>query len=229
MVVSSVHSRPITLEPSSEAKVYGLFALALGLTVVGIFLGLTYAQTLIGTGVQVLFLFAELILIVTSRFWVRFSPLNVFLFAVFPLLSGVTVAPYILYVLAGYVNGAAILLNATLSTVFMAAASAVFALTTKADLSGIGRMLFMALIGLIVIALLQFFIPAFRTGGAELLISGVGIILFAGFTAYDVQRVQALGRQGVSPFFLALSLYLDIFNLFLYILRFMLALSGRRQ
>ena len=229
MPFTSIRSRPVVLDASSEAKVYGLFALALLLTAVGVFAGIVYSQILIGSGVQIIFLIAELILIFTSRMWMRSSPLNIILFAVFPLLSGLTVAPYILYVLAGYVNGASILLNALAATIFMAAGSAVFALTTRADLSGMGRMLFMGLIGLIVIALLQLFVPSLRTGGAEVLIAGVGVALFAAFTAYDVQRVQALGRLGANPFLLALSLYLDIFNLFLYILRFMLALSGDRR
>lgn len=229
MAFSSVRSRPVALDPTSEAKVYGLFALALALTAVGAFLGIAYARILIGSGVQIIFLIAELILIFTSGMWMRSSPLNIILFAAFPLLSGITVAPYILYVLAGYVNGATILLNALAATVFMAAGTAVFALTTKADLSGMGRFLLMGLMGLIVIALLQFFVPALRTGGAEVMISGVGIVLFAAFTAYDVQRVQTLGRLGANPFLLALSLYLDIFNMFLYILRFMLALSGNRR
>ncbi|MDD5040848.1 MAG: Bax inhibitor-1 family protein [Candidatus Peribacteraceae bacterium] len=229
MAFTSIRSRPVVLDSSSEAKVYGLFALALALTALGVFLGLVYARILIGSGIQMVFLIAELILIFTSRMWMRSSPLNIILFAVFPLLSGITVTPYILYVLAGYVNGATILLNASLATIFMAAGSAVFASTTKADLSGMGRMLLMGLIGLIVIALLQIFIPSLRTGGAEILIAGIGVVLFAAFTAYDVQRVQALGRLGANPFLLALSLYLDIFNLFLYILRFMLALSGNRR
>lgn len=229
MTFSSIRSRPVVLDSSSEAKVYGLFALALALTVVGVFLGIAYAQVLIGSGVQIFFLIAELILIFTSRMWMRSSPLNIILFAVFPLLSGLTIAPYILYVLAGYVNGGSILLNALFSTIFMAAGTAVFALTTRADLSGMGRVLFMGLIGLIVIALLQLFVPSLRTGGMEIVISGIGVVLFAAYTAYDVQRLQAMSRLGANPFLLALSLYLDIFNLFLYILRFMLALSGDRR
>ena len=42
--------------------------------------------------------------------------------------------------------------------------------------------------------------------------------------AYDIQRIQHLSRLGASPFLMALSLYLDIYNLFLYVLRFMLAI-----
>lgn len=229
MAFSTVSGRPIVLSASPESKVYGLLALALLLTGVGMLLGISFARILMGSGVQVIFLLAELVLIFTSSLWMRSSPLNVILFAVFPLLSGITVTPYILYVLAGYVNGASILLNASAATVFMAAGTAVFARTTKADLSGMGRMLLMGLIGLIVIALLQIFVPSLRTGGMEVMISGIGVVLFAGFIAYDIQRVQTLGRYGANPFLLALSLYLDIFNLFLYILRFMLALSGDRR
>lgn len=229
MAFETTQSRPITLSPSTEATVYGLFALALALSLIGTFIGITYSSVFIGSGVQIFFLIAELILIFTSRFWMQRSPWNLALFCVFPLLSGITVAPYILAVLAGYVNGATILLNALAATVFMAAGSAVFALTTRADLSGMGRMLFMGLIGLIVVALLQLFVPSLRTGGAELVIAGAGVVFFAAFTAYDVQRIRMLGRVGANPFLLALSLYLDFFNLFLYVLRFMLALSGNRR
>jgi FtsH-binding integral membrane protein len=91
------------------------------------------------------------------------------------------------------------------------------------------RGLFLALLGLIALGLLQVFIPSMRGGSTELLISGGGVIVFALFTAYDIQRVQTLARAGQNPFLLALSLYLDLFNLFLYVLRFMTALSGERR
>jgi FtsH-binding integral membrane protein len=93
----------------------------------------------------------------------------------------------------------------------------------------IGRLLFFALIGLVVLGLLQLFVPALQTQSGELIISGLGIAVFAVFLAFDLQRVQAMGRLGANPFLMALSLYLDIFNVFLYILRFMTALSGNRR
>ena len=228
-VFSSARGHPIAVEPSTEAKVFGLFALALGLTLVGVILGMAYAPLFLASGVQIVFLVAELLLIFTSRLWMQRSPLNIVLFGLFPLLSGITITPYILYVLAGYVNGSRILLNALSATVFMAAASGVFAFTTKKDLSVLGRALFLGLLGLIFLAVLQIFFPGLRGRGSELLISGGGVVLFALFTAFDIQRVRAMGRLGANPFLLALSLYLDIFNLFLYILRFMIALSGNRR
>jgi len=224
-----VQSRPISISQSTEAQVYGLFALAMGLTVLGVFIGMQYAVALMSTGLHLFFLFAELGLIFTSGLWIRKSPLNYLLFSLFPILSGFTVTPYILYVLSSYSNGGTILINALSATGFMAASAAVFARTTKWNLGVMGKALFFALIGLILVGLLQIFVPSLRTTQFELVLSGIGVVVFALFTAYDLQRIQHLGKMGAHPMLLALSLYLDIFNLFLYILRFMVALSGNRR
>jgi len=222
-------SRPITLTQSTESSVYGLFALAMGLTVMGVYIGMQFMSTILGSGISMFFLIAELAIIFTARFWMDKSPLNYLLFALFPTLSGLMITPYILSILAGYANGGTILINALSATGFMAASAAVFAKTTKWNLGVMGKALFFALIGLIGFGLMQMFIPSLQTTQMEMMISGVGIVVFALFTAYDVQRIAALGKVGANPFLLAISLYLDIFNLFLYILRFMLALSGNRR
>ncbi|MBU0458332.1 Bax inhibitor-1/YccA family protein [Patescibacteria group bacterium] len=222
-------SHPISLQSSDESKVYGLFAFAMAISALGVYFGIQFTEVLIGTGIHFFFLIAELIIIFTAGFWKDKSPLNYFLFAAFPLLSGFTITPYLLSVLAGYVNGGAILLNAGAATVFMAAAAAVFVRSTSMDLSVLGRTLFMALIGLLILMIAQFFVPALKTTQFELIISGAGIVIFALFTAYDLQRIQHQSRAGMSPFLLALSLYLDIFNLFLFILRFMLVIAGDRR
>lgn len=226
---SLTHGRPIALSKNTESQVYSLFALAMALTLVGVYIGMQFAGVLLTTGLHLFFLIAELALIFTARLWMNSSPLNILLFGLFPLLSGITVTPYILYVLTGYANGASILLNAVSATVFMGLAAAVFARTTTWNMGVIGKALFFSLIGLIVMGLLQLFVPAMRTPQFELLISGAGIIVFSLFTAYDLQRIQQAGRAGVNPIILALSLYLDIFNLFLYVLRFMIAVSGNRR
>jgi FtsH-binding integral membrane protein len=201
----------------------------MGLTVLGVMIGIQYAPTLLTTGLHFFFLFAELGLIFTAGLWMNKSPLNYLLFGLFPILSGFTITPYILYVLASYSNGSSILINALSATGFMAASAAVFARTTKWNLGVMGKALFFAIIGLILVGLLQFFVPSLRTTQFELVLSGAGVVIFALFTAYDLQRIQRLGRMGAHPMMLALSLYLDIFNLFLYILRFMLAFSGNRR
>ena len=221
-------SPAISLAKSTESQVYGLFAIAMGLTVGGVMIGTQFVETLLSTGVYIVLAIAQLALIFTSRWWVEKEPLNYLLFGLFPLFSGFTITPLILMVLTGYANGSTILLNALSATAFMTAAAAIFARTTSWNLGVMSRALFIGLIGLIVLGLLQMFIPALRTTQMELIISGAGIVIFAGFTAYDLQRISQLASKGYNPIMLALSLYLDIFNLFIYILRFMLQFSDRR-
>lgn len=229
MQYSTVTSRPIGIEKSTEAQVYSLFAVALALTNVGIYLGMQYGGQFLNGGYLIVFLLAELAIIFTSRLWMNSSPLNYLLFGLFPVLSGFTITPYLMYVLTGYANGGSILLNAFAATVGMAGAAAVFAKTTSWNLGMLGKALFFGLIGLIVLGLLQIFIPSMRSTQMELMISGGGIVIFALFTAYDVQRISHMSKMGANPFMMALSLYLDIFNLFLYVLRFMLVLYGDRR
>jgi len=225
----TTRSQPIVLAPSVEAQVYGLFAAAMAITLIGVFLGMQLAGLLLTSGLHMFLLLGELAIVFSARWWIEKSPLNLLLFGLFPLLSGITFTPYILMVLSGYVNGASILLNALAATVFMVGAVAVFARTTTWNLEGLGRGLFFALLGLLFLGILQLLFPALRGTQPELLISGGGVVVFALFTAYDLQRVQALSRVGANPFILALSLYLDMFNLLTSVLRFMVALSGERR
>lgn len=226
---SPISAPPVALSQSTESKVYGLFAIAMAITVVGVFIGMQYAAYVLTTGIHIFFAIAELAIIFTAPFWMEKSPLNYLLFFLFPLLSGITVTPYLMHILVGYANGGAILANALAATAFTTAAMALFAKTTSWNLGVLGKGLFFALIGLIVLMLLQFFVPAFQTTQFELMLSGAGIVIFALFTAYDIQRIGAMGRAGANPFILAISLYLDIFNLFLYLLRFMAVLGGERR
>jgi len=95
--------------------------------------------------------------------------------------------------------------------------------TTKRDLSAFGTFLTMGLVGLIVASLLNLF---FQSSAITLVISFVGVLLFAGLTAYDTQRTKALYAQVAGTdmeqrvtIMSALSLYLDFINMFLFILR----------
>jgi FtsH-binding integral membrane protein len=225
----AITGRPITLTPERESQVYALFAVAMGLTVAGVFVGMRFAPGLLSSGWMLLLVIAEFAILLSSPWWRKQTPLNYVLFGLFPVLSGLTITPYLMMVLAGYANGGAILLNALATTTCLSLAAAVLARGIGWDLSGLGRGLFFALLGLIIFGLLQLFVPALQTTQFELLISGAGVVIFALFAAYDIQRVSAQAAQGGDVFMLALSLYLDIFNLFLYVLRFMVALSGDRR
>jgi FtsH-binding integral membrane protein len=225
---STSSSQPLAISASTESQVYLLFSLAIALTVIGVIGGMA-ALPMLSSGLLMICLFAELGIIFTAGLWTHVKPVNYLLFALFPLLSGFTFTPYIINILGNYANGAEILLNALISTTLMGCACAVFARTTGRNLSWMGQALFFGLLGLLFFSLIQIFFPALRTTGIEMVVSGFGILLFAGFTAYDIQRIQHLGKVGMNPFMMAISLYLDIFNLFLYILRFMLMISGQRR
>lgn len=228
MQYSSSTSQPIAVRSSTESQAYLLFTLAMGLTLLGVYLGIVYADILLLTGWHGFFLLAEIALIFTSFWWSRMSPLNMVLFALFPILSGITVTPYILSVLVGFSNGAAILFNAIAATIAIALSAAVFSRIAP-NLSAWAGAFILAFFGLLFLTVLQIFFPALQTPGFELAISGAGIVIFAFFTAFDIQRLRPMAAMGANPFMLALSLYLDIFNLFLMVLRFMGALSGNRR
>ena len=210
-------------------QTYWLLALAMGMTVLGAFVGATFALPIIASGWIFLLFLVEVAILLSARIWMRSSPLNIILFLAFPFLSGLTITPFLFDVLTGYANGASILLNAAISTTLLCVASAVYASVSRVNLSAkMGMFLLQALIGLIVFGLLQLFIPSLRGTSFEMILSGVGIVTFALFLSVDLQR--AMRRAGSeSPFLIALSLYLDIFNLFLYVVRFMLAFSGGQR
>jgi FtsH-binding integral membrane protein len=97
--------------------------------------------------------------------------------------------------------------------------------TTKKDLSGWGSFLMVGLVGLFVAMLINFFWPS---GPMGLAISAVGVLIFAGLTAYDTQTIKSMyftvrgtEHEGKSAIMGALHLYLDFINMFLFLLRFM--------
>ena len=115
-------------------------------------------------------------------------------------------------------------------TFFVTAASfgalSLWGYTTKRDLTGMGSFLFMGLIGLILASVVNIFM---RSSGLEFVISAIGVLVFAGLTAYDTQKIKSMyfhvsgdatatKRASIMG---ALSLYLDFLNLFLFLLRFM--------
>jgi uncharacterized protein len=97
--------------------------------------------------------------------------------------------------------------------------------TTKRDLSGLGTFLLMGVVGLMVASLANLW---FRSPGLSLVVSAVGVLLFAGLTAYDTQRIKSMydyvrgtDMMGKVVILGALSLYLDFVNMFQFLLSFM--------
>jgi FtsH-binding integral membrane protein len=97
--------------------------------------------------------------------------------------------------------------------------------TTKKDLSGWGTFLIMGVVGLLVAMVINMFL---QSSAMMLAISAIGVLLFAGLTAYDTQRIKSLYFQiqgsemlGKAAIMGALSLYLDFINMFQFLLAFM--------
>ncbi|MFT3966915.1 MAG: Bax inhibitor-1/YccA family protein [Sphingobium sp.] len=97
--------------------------------------------------------------------------------------------------------------------------------TTKKDLSGFGTFLIMGLVGLLVASLINLFL---KSSALDLAISFIGVLLFAGLTAYDMQKIKSMYSYVAGTDFVgksivmgALTLYLDFINMFLFLLRFM--------
>jgi FtsH-binding integral membrane protein len=107
-----------------------------------------------------------------------------------------------------------------------------FGLVTKRDLGPIGSFCTMGLFGLIGFGLLSMFFPSLMGGPGSFIFSIVGLIVFAGLTAYDTQKIKNMNVSGADgeaqrkgAIMGALMLYLDFINLFLSLLR----LTGRRR
>ena len=97
--------------------------------------------------------------------------------------------------------------------------------TTKKDLSGMGSFLIMGVVGLLVAMVINIFLQSTMM---QLVISAIGVLVFAGLTAYDTQRIKSMyayvagtDMVGKTVVLSALSLYLDFINMFQFLLYFM--------
>jgi uncharacterized protein len=115
-------------------------------------------------------------------------------------------------------------------TAAMFGALSLWGYTTKRDISGWGSFLFMGLIGIILASIVNIFLGS---SGLQFAISVIGVLVFAGLTAYDTQRIkdtyfmvagnaEAMGRSAIMG---ALALYLDFINMFMMLLN----LFGNRE
>jgi len=148
------------------------------------------------------------------------------LFFTYAILTGVTLS----FIFIGYEIG--IIFQAFAVSALMFAAMAIYGTITRRDLTGIGSLLFMGLIGIIIASVVNMF---FWNDTVSVIITYIGVFIFIGLTAYDTQRIKrmlteanensqedAIAKISVIG---ALILYLDFINLFLRIL----SILGRRR
>jgi FtsH-binding integral membrane protein len=156
------------------------------------------------------------------------------MFFAYAALTGVVLSVVLYFFTTG------VIFQAFAITALMFAAMAIYGTITKRDLTGLGSLLFMGLVGIIIASFVN--ILFFRDDMLSIIINYVGVVIFVGLTAYDTQRIKRMiasvnGGEGCVmaatadeaiakiSIFGALSLYLNFINLFLRIL----AILGRRR
>ena len=147
----------------------------------------------------------------------------------------------LMFVLYSIINGAmlssifVVYTESSIASVFFITAGtfavmAFIGYTTKKDLTSMGKILFMALIGIIIATIVNIFL---KSSGLQMIVSYLGVLIFVGLTAYDSQKIKNMlqmapdAGEGAQKLALlgALTLYLDFINLFIYLLR----IFGRRD
>ncbi|RUM24879.1 Bax inhibitor-1/YccA family protein [Rhizobium vallis] len=212
-------------------KVYNLMALGLAITGVAAYLGFNFAVQ-DGQLTQ----FGALLFQSPLRWVVILAPLAVVFFLSFRIQQmSVSAAQTTFWVYAALVglSLSSIFLVYTQSSItqtfFVTAASfgalSLYGYSTKRDLSAMGSFLIMGLFGVIIASIVNIFLGS---SALQFAISVAGVLIFAGLTAYDTQRIKELyfdgdgsevaGRKAIMG---ALTLYLDFLNLFMFLLQFM--------
>jgi FtsH-binding integral membrane protein len=185
--------------------------------------GFMFQQTEAGTMKPTIFayaaMFAPLIFVMAISFgFQRMSyPALIGLFVAYSIINGISFSTIF------YVYNIGSISKVFLSTTALFAVMAIAGYTTKTDLTKLGSILIIGLVGIVIASLINMFM-----GSAQMdyIISILGVIIFTGLTAYDVQKIKRLGQDvndatitsklGIMG---ALTLYLDFINLFLFLLR----------
>lgn len=205
-------------------KVYLWMTLALmitGITAAGVanspnILALIYSSQVIMWGIII----AEfgLVIYISARLEKLSLSTATTLFALYSILNGVMLSSiFLLY-------STAIISKVFFITAGTFGVTALYGYATKKDLSSLGNILFMALIGLVIATVVNVFM---KSAMFDLILSYIGVIIFVGLTAWDSQKIKHMmmvqqdADESAQKLALigALSLYLDFINLFLYLLR----------
>lgn len=172
------------------------------------------------------FLFAQLgiVMFLGARLMNMSSLTAKIMFIVYAILTGLTFSVIMLSYGLGSVFSAFALASLYFGSL------AVIGATTKKDLSTIGTIAMAALFAMIIYSIISFFIPSLMN---NFVYSLIGLVVFAGITAWDSQKIKAMYAQAFGnpelldklSIYSALQLYLDFINIFLYIIR----IIGRRD
>ncbi|MCE3037111.1 Bax inhibitor-1/YccA family protein [Helicobacter sp. faydin-H20] len=199
---------------------YKFFAASLLFATIGALIGLMNFNAVIQ------YKMALFVLEIAAFFGLMFSKnkpvLNIAMLFIFTTLTGVTLVPLLGFVIAK--SGVGAIWQALGMTTIIFGAMSIFAIKTKTDLANMGKMLFIALVIVVVCSIVNIFMgsPVF-----QVVIAGACAILFSIYVAYDTQNII----RGLydSPVDAAISLYLDFLNIFISILQLTGLLGGRDE
>jgi uncharacterized protein len=199
---------------TARGQTHALFAQTMGYvaaTAALFALGAWAGRNLTG-GIGIIAFIAAFATLIAMRFAARRSTqLTVALLAAFGLLTGLAVAPVIAYY--GSMDPRALWEAGGATALFIAGFGAA-GYATRRDLTAIARLCFWALLALIVAGIVLVFV---HIPGADLAYSALGLVIFAGFTMFDFQRLRTSTDVATAPF-LAASIFLDVLNVFLFFL-----------
>jgi len=207
------------------AKVFNWMAIGLGVTgVVAYFTAASgLAQILMASPLFFVLIIAELgmVFYLSARIGKIQASTATALFTGYSVLNGLTLSMIFLAYTSSSIAGTFFI------TAGMFGAMAIYGMVTKRDLSGLGSFMFMGLIGVLIASVVNIFL---KSSSLYWAISMIGVLVFTGLTAYDVQKIKRMGEEGImaqgesairkGAIMGALALYLDFINLFLMLLRF---------
>lgn len=210
--------------PALMRKVYLWMALALtitGFTSMIILSNESFIYTLFNK--QLLFwglVIGELILVfsLSARIHKMSITTATIMFVLYSVINGVTLAPLLFFYTKTSIAKVFFITAGTFGVMSL------IGYTTKTDLSSIGKILFMALIGLIIATVVNLFM---HSSTLDLIISYAGVVIFVGLTAWDTQKIKRMLAMCEEPdeqahkiaLMGSLALYLDFINLFIWLLR----------
>ena len=206
---------------SLPEKVMGLTCLLVACAIGGVWLGASGLNTYTSGG-ELLWFIAMFALVLATQFLASQPVLGMTLFVAFGVVTGIVIAPLLGALQA---NGDQyIVYEALAATAAVTGGVTIYARTTSRDFSRMGGWLFGALIGVVVAMVIGLIV---QSTALQILISAAACVVFSLFLLYDVQRVT-MTRQGPpgSAIRMAMSVYLDIFNLFLNLLMILLMTQG---
>lgn len=206
------------------AKVYGIFAAGLGISGLSAYLGSQVFQAQVISfiqrfplGIWGLWILQLVLVAVMGRKATKNPALTMAGFVVYSLLTGLTLSVTLM------LYSGATVVQAFVTAMVTFAGAAIVGMFIKRDLSMVGRIGMILVWGLIITMLLNVFF--FKSSGLDLVVSFIGVLVFTGLTAYDNQMIknyygqfQNVENTGIATF-VALQLYLDFINIFLFLLR----------